>query len=117
MGATLLIARWMLTVAFLLAGGAKLARTRPMVELFETFGLPSQQMMLVGALEVAGAIGVQVPYVTTLAALGLAVLMGFAVSHHMRVGHSYGQTAPAAILGGVAVFVVWQTWPLLGVPA
>ena len=51
------ILKIVVAVAFLLAGGAKLAGAKPLADQFEEFGLPRKMMYLVGLLEIAGAIG------------------------------------------------------------
>ncbi|WP_433007811.1 DoxX family protein [Kribbella sp. CA-294648] len=68
-----------LAAEFVMAGVMKLAGNALMVEMFAELGAGQWLRFLVGALEVAGAIGVLIPRLTGLAALGLALLMGGAV--------------------------------------
>ena len=68
-------ARVLLTLVFLGAGASKLAGEPAMVWMFDQIGAGQWMRYLVGALEVAGAIGVVVPRLTVLAATGLALLM------------------------------------------
>lgn len=68
-----------LAVQFVMAGVMKLTGNALMVEMFAEIGAGQWLRYLVGALEVAGAIGVLIPRLTGLAALGLALLMGGAV--------------------------------------
>lgn len=68
-----------LAVEFLMAGAMKLAGSAVMVEMFAEIGAGQWLRYLVGALEVAGALGVLIPRLTGLAALGLTLLMGGAV--------------------------------------
>ncbi|MEM6292476.1 MAG: DoxX family protein [Myxococcota bacterium] len=102
----LLIVRVLLAVAFVMAGGAKLAGAEPLAEQFAAFGLPAWSMTVVGALEVAGAVGLWVPALSRLAAGCLAALMVGAVGAHVSVGHELGQSVPAAVLGMLCVAVV-----------
>ncbi|WP_369137902.1 DoxX family protein [Modestobacter versicolor] len=60
---------------FLAAGLSKLAGAPEAVELFDDIGAGQWLRPLVGALEVAGAVGLFVPRLTRSAALGLAALM------------------------------------------
>ncbi|MEU4394566.1 DoxX family protein [Kribbella sp. NPDC023855] len=68
-----------LAVEFLMAGVMKLTGNAVMVEMFAEIGAGQWLRFLVGALEVAGAVGVLIPRLTGLAALGLTLLMGGAV--------------------------------------
>jgi uncharacterized membrane protein YphA (DoxX/SURF4 family) len=64
-----------LAVAFAGAGLAKLAGDTQMVLMFSQIGAGQWLRYLVGALELAGAIGLLLPRLAGLAALGLAALM------------------------------------------
>jgi uncharacterized membrane protein YphA (DoxX/SURF4 family) len=70
---------WVLqaVLAFQFAGGGllKLAGSPEMVDLFATIGAGQWLRYVVGTLEVAGAVGLLVPRLSGLAALGLAALM------------------------------------------
>jgi putative oxidoreductase len=68
-----------LAVEFGLAGLMKLAGTSQMVDMFDDIGVGQWFRVVVGVLEVAGAIGVLVPRLAWLAALGLAGVMAGAV--------------------------------------
>jgi putative oxidoreductase len=73
------IALWALQVLlafqFAMAGLAKLGGAPAMVEMFATLGVGQSFRYVVGALEIAGAVGVLVPRLCGLAALGLVCLM------------------------------------------
>lgn len=73
------IAGWVLRVAlalqFLGAGVVKLIGDPAMVDMFATIGAGQWLRYLVGVLEVSGALGLLVPRLAALAALGLAGLM------------------------------------------
>ena len=83
------IALWVLqaVLAFQFAGGGllKLTGSPEMVELFATAGAGQWLRYLVGALEVAGAVGLLVPRLSGLAALGLAGLMVGATATNLFV--------------------------------
>lgn len=70
-------------------------------------------LRVIGLLEIAGAIGVIVPAVTgfvpwlaSLAAVGLVLLMLAAAVFHVRRGEK-AAIAPNAVLGVIAAFVAW----------
>jgi uncharacterized membrane protein YphA (DoxX/SURF4 family) len=94
----LLILKGLLSAAFLLAGGAKLAGAKPLADQFREFGLPAWTMPLVGALEVAGASGLWLEPFAGWAALGLAGLMLGALANHAKARHPISKFAPAAVL-------------------
>jgi uncharacterized membrane protein YphA (DoxX/SURF4 family) len=77
------IGLWVLQVVlaaeFAMAGLMKLAGSSPMVDMFDDIGAGQWFRFVVGALEVAGAIGVLIPRLAWLAALGLAGVMAGAV--------------------------------------
>jgi putative oxidoreductase len=94
----------LLAAAFLFAGGGKLAGTEPMMDLFDTIGFGQWFRYVVGALEVAGAIGLLVPRLAGLAALGLSGVMAGAVVTELLIG---GAPLPPAVLAVLAALVAW----------
>jgi len=62
-----------LSSAFLMAGGSKLAGLEMHIESFTRYGLPIAFMYFIGAAEVAGAIGLWVSRTSALAAMGLTM--------------------------------------------
>ena len=64
-----------LALMFAMAGFAKVGGDPTMVDMFATIGVGQWLRYLVGALEIAGAIGVLVPRLSGLASLGLVCLM------------------------------------------
>lgn len=64
-----------LAFQFASAGFVKLTGAAPMVEMFDAIGAGQWLRVLVGALEIAGAIGLLVPVLCGLAAVGIACLM------------------------------------------
>ena len=103
------IALWVLRVvvglAFLAAGGSKLAGAPAMVAMFAKIGFGQWFRILTGLMEVAGAIVLFVPRFTVYAASMLAVVMVGAIGFHLtRLGGS--PTPPIALLL-LAILIVW----------
>lgn len=99
------VGRVVLALAFLAAGASKLAGEPVMVTMFDLIGAGQWLRYLVGTLEVAGAIGVLVPRLSTLAATGLALLMIGATITNLTVLDA-APWSPLVLLV-VAGFVVW----------
>jgi hypothetical protein len=95
-------------LAFLAAGGAKLARFKPFAEQFREFGLPIEMMYFIGALEVAGAVSLWIPLLSLWSFSGLTCLMAGAMSRHVKARHSVTALAPS-----VALFVACMAGVLL----
>jgi putative oxidoreductase len=68
-----------LAIVFGFSGMAKLLGAELMRERFAAWGYPDVFMLVVGMLEVAGAIGLLIPRIASLAAIGLAMLMAGSV--------------------------------------
>ena len=83
------IALWalqaVLALMFTMAGLAKVGGDAAMVEMFANIGIGQWFRYVVGALEIAGAVGVLVPRLSGLAALGLACLMAGATLTNLFV--------------------------------
>jgi len=105
-----IILQILLTVAFLAAGGVKLAGAEDIVAQFQEFGLPEAAMYAVGGLEVAGALGLWIRPLRFPAAIGLIGLMLGAVGSHVMVGHPADQIAPSAVLLVLLLTTLWL-WP------
>lgn len=73
------VAQVLLALQFAMGGVAKLAGSQTMVAMFAEIGTGQWLRFLVGALELAGAIGLLVPRSCGAAALGLVGLMAGAV--------------------------------------
>ncbi len=93
-----LISRILLTVAFALAGIAKLVGVRQLRDQFAEFGLPNYAIYLVGISEIAGAVMVQFDVLSFFAATMLALIMAGAVYYHLKAGHEWKQSVPAVVL-------------------
>jgi putative oxidoreductase len=90
------------------AGFAKVGGDAAMVEMFATIGVGQWFRYLVGALEIAGALGVLVLRLSGLAALGLVCLMvGATLTNLLVLGAS--PLLPLVLLA-VSTLVAWGRW-------
>ncbi|MEM8708399.1 MAG: DoxX family protein [Actinomycetota bacterium] len=87
-----------LGVVYAIVGIAKLAGAKPLAEQFEEFGLGLTVMRIVGALEVAAAVGLFIDGLDTLAAVGMVAMMIGALGYHRRVGHAAADSTPAIVV-------------------
>lgn len=99
------LARILLALVFLGAGASKLAADPTMVTMFDQIGAGQWLRYVVGALEVAGAIGVLVPRLSALAAAGLVLLMLGATVTNLAV-----LDAPPWLPLGLAVVATLVAW-------
>jgi hypothetical protein len=99
-----------LVAAFGVLGSAKLAASSPMRARAEHVGFSVEAYRVIGVLEVLAVLGILVgavvPVVGVVAATGLVLLLGGAVTAHLRNGDGLRQMAPALVLGAVAVAYV-----------
>ncbi len=86
----------LVALAFIGAGGGKLAGTAVMVELFDKVGLGQWFRYFTGLLEVAAGIGLLISRYAFYAAVLLAIVMFGAIIAHVTV--LGGSPAPAAVL-------------------
>lgn len=114
------IALWvvagLLAAAFLAAGLMKITGKREqMVERMAWVGdYSDSQVKLIGAVEVAGALGLILPAVTNIApilvpiaASGLVIVMVLAAIMHLRRGDGAKAIVPNIVIGLLAAFVAW----------
>ncbi len=111
-GRALNIALWvlqvLLAIVFAMAGLAKVFGDGAMVEMFATIGVGQWFRYVVGALEIAGAVGVLIPRLSDLAALGLLCLMvGAFLTNVFVLGAS--PWLPIGLLV-VSALVAWGRW-------
>jgi putative oxidoreductase len=112
-GKVRLITLWTLSglvaLAFLGAGGAKLAGAAAMVELFDKVGRGQWFRYFTGLLEVAGGIGLLMPRYAFYAAGLLAVVMVGAIIAHLTVlGTSPAVPVVLLLLSGI---IAWLRKP------
>lgn len=105
----------LIVLIFALLGVAKIMALGPMPELAAHAGFTTSAYRLIGALELAGAIGVAtgpvLPLLGELAALGLLLLLAGAVTTHVRKGDGPPKLVPAV---ACAALVVWYLVLLAG---
>lgn len=99
------VAQIALAAAYAVAGLVKLAGGPVMVDMFHDIGAGQWLRYVVGTLELAGAIGLLIPRLAGLAALGLTALMVGATVTNLFILH----TTPALSLGFllVAAAIAW----------
>ncbi|MFG2607119.1 DoxX family protein [Streptomyces sp. NPDC048514] len=106
----------LIVLIFALLGVAKTMALGPMPDLAAHAGFTSASYRVIGALELAGAIGVALGPVLSLigelAGLGLLMLLAGAVTTHVRKGDGLAGLAPAM---GCAAMVGWYLVLLAGV--
>lgn len=100
--------RILLSAQFLLGGVLKLTAQPMMIAMFDDIGAGQGLRLLVGACEVAGAVGLLVPRLARLAAYGLVLLMaGAAVTNVVALATS--PAVPLVLLALAAVVAVTRT--------
>lgn len=93
---------WMLSLAlgivYLVSGWAELVGVPPTVELFHRWGYSDVFRLLVGVVEVGGALTLLIPRVATIGALLLSMVMVGAVYTHLFRGHAVVAVVPLGML-------------------
>jgi ubiquinone/menaquinone biosynthesis C-methylase UbiE len=103
------VARILLAALFLVVGAMKLLALPDEVAIFERLGFGQWFRVVIGVLEIAGAIGLSLTPLCVPAALGLSLLMVCAVVSHLTVlGPS---VVPAVVALALCLFVVWVELP------
>lgn len=107
------VAQILLAAFFLLVQGIpKLAGSADAVRLFDDIGLGQWLRYVTGVLEVAGAIGLLIPRLAGLAALGLLGVMVGATVANLFLAEGYaGYAIQTVILGVIFAFIAWARWP------
>ena len=97
----------LLTLAFVAAGGAKLAGAEMMVGTFDAIGWGQWFRYVTGAIEVGAVVLLWLPGRAAIgAALLLATMIGAVIAHLAVLGPS---ALPATVLGVLAAFILWQS--------
>src|SRR6266496_108395 len=99
----------LLAIQFAGAVSLKLGGAQQMVDLFTQIGAGQWLRYLVGALELAGAVGLLLPRLSGLAALGLVGLLVGATATNLLV-IDQGPWLPLGLLP-VSALVTWARWP------
>ncbi|MEQ9188615.1 MAG: DoxX family protein [Cryomorphaceae bacterium] len=125
MNIALWISQVLLAAAFLMAGAMKLmtAYDELALEMAWVSRWSAPMVMLIGLVEVLGALGLILPSVlriqpklTPIAALGLVVTMVLAIVDHLGAGENDMVMGPT-ILMVLALFVAWGRWSKLPILA
>jgi putative oxidoreductase len=96
-----------LTAAMMAFAGTPKVMGNPMaVEGFAKMGFPSWFLPLIGILEIAGAIGLLIPRLSGLAALGLSFIMVGAVGTHFA-NHDAAHSAPAIVFLVITIGIAY----------
>lgn len=108
---TLWVVQVLMAVFFVVASaGPKLFGERYAVEIFDQIGAGHWLRYLVGFLELAGGIGLLIPRLAGLAAIGLTLLMVGATITQLFILHNGALAITPIVLGIVFVFVAWGRW-------
>jgi uncharacterized membrane protein YphA (DoxX/SURF4 family) len=97
--------QFVVAVAFLAAGGAKLAGLPYMVQLFAVIGVGQWFRVVTGVVEIVGAVTLLMPRTASLGGLWLGGTMVFAVLTHLFILHT--SPAPAIVLGLLNALIVY----------
>ncbi len=109
---TLWVVQVLLALFFAFAGINKLVGfQQEVVEAFAQIGFGQWFRYLTGVLELAGAIGLLIPRLSGLAALGLAGVMVGAVLTHLFVLPPVALALVPALLSVVFGLISWGRWP------
>ncbi|HSG66155.1 MAG TPA: DoxX family protein [Gammaproteobacteria bacterium] len=100
------IVSYLLALVFAVSGGAKLASLPSEVEAFARWGYTPSFMYLIGILEVAGAAGLVIPWLSALASICLAALMLGAIGTH-AVHREWPMLATAF---AICCLATWRGW-------
>lgn len=118
----LIVLQILLALAFLAAGSGKILT--PVNELAQQMNwvnaVPAFTVPIIGILEVAGALGLVLPWLTgiqpqlvRLAAIGLALTMLGAIITHLAIGDPANALIGPLVLGGLSAFVAYARTKIL----
>ena len=95
----------LLAAVYVLAAFGKLISKPQVIEMFRHWGFPDQFYLLIGVLEVLGAMGLLVPRMARYAAAGLIVLMIGATATHLINGEGLQVLRPLIFIVFLALVV------------
>jgi|SRR5215813_5443453 len=104
-GAISWVVQILLAIFFLLAASGKLISRPQWIEMFRNWGFPEKFYLIVGGLEVLGAVGLLIPWLTGYAAVGLIVLMIGAAATHLIHGEGLQVLRPLILIVFLALVV------------
>ncbi|GAB2651211.1 DoxX family protein [Arenimonas aestuarii] len=97
---------YLLALVFVLSGAAKLLSLPFETDAFARWGYPLVFMYVIGALELAGAVGLLLPRLSALAGFCLSALMLGAVATHLR----HGEWVMVGVALGILLAAFWCGW-------
>ena len=95
----------LLAGVFALAAYGKVTSRPQWIELFRNWGFPDKFYLVVGVLELLGAVGLLIPRIAGYAAAALIVLMIGASATHLINGESLQTLRPLIVIGFLALIV------------
>lgn len=99
----------LLALAFLGAGGSKLAGVEDMVALYDQIGFGQWFRYLTGVLEVSGALALLVPKISLYAAgLLVCIMIGAIGTHLFLIGGTFIPALVLGLLSGLVAFAEYQ---------
>ena len=106
------VARVFVAFVMLAGGGLKIAGVPEVHESFLILGLPAWFGYFIGTCEIAGAIGIFINPLSSLAALGLVVVMTGAIYFH-AIHTPIAQAIPALLVLLSCIFIAFKQKPKL----
>jgi len=103
----------LLSAFFVMAAAPKLMGNPEVVESFRQWGMPEKSYLLVGALELLGAVGLLIPHTVVYAAGGLVLLMIGATGTHFAHGEWERLLMPVAPMLLLLLVGYWRISELL----
>lgn len=109
------IIAWVLQVllglAFIASGFNKLRDMSATIGMFGSMGLPGVLAYVIGGAELLGGIGLLIPRLTRLAAMGLIIIMiGAVVMHATKIPGGLAGGVPAIVLLVLLAVLLWLRW-------
>ncbi|MGH3660435.1 MAG: DoxX family protein [Micromonosporaceae bacterium] len=101
---TLWVLQALVAAFFVFAGGIKLAGDPTAVQAFDTIGLGQWFRYFTGAVEIAGGIGLLIPRLMGLAALGLVAVLVGAIITEFSIGGSPTNPVPFLLVVGLIAY-------------
>lgn len=102
----------LLGLAFIASGFNKLIHLTDTVNMFNSIGLPTALAYVISSAEVLGGIGLLIPRLTRLAAMGLIIVMiGAVIMHATKIPGGIAGGVPASVLLVLLAVLVWLRRP------
>lgn len=106
-----IILQSLLILAFLMAGGSKIAGAKIQVEAFKHLGLPQWFRVFTGLCQYVGVAGLIIgfwyPGMTAWAGIWLGIMMLLACLAHLKIKDPIGKVIPAFVLAVIAIVLIF----------